>query len=400
MALFQAFRRTDLPENLEPFYPSIRMPRSELNTGEPPEQLPGVLATPLTQQGGIAASVPVATPQRTMRPESTRLQPTLETAVSLTQQAAISAFTDRSVPVVTPQRTKLIQPTLQGPIRPYLIYPADAQGVTVGQEETIDGRRYAVTGSWILSDENRFHSNVQQSLGQVSDTVYPLEIINSSSPLSEWRQAGRNLDPLLEKAGVKTRDNEVAVAFIRGIGSLAQGGGGIAVVGDDGIEAMAGYPEPNAGTILFAAGGPHAPSQESLMMGLPAHETFHGLGAEHTERWDDKNLSRFETVMGPWWQNEGPSPASPQIPPAPSGPPVWTEISRQMDPSLVRALDAFWGGDDDVRFTPDQIAQLREIHRRSGSQESYFIWVQDLLKSWRNNSTGSQDRELIGAGAR
>ena len=53
-----------------------------------------------------------------------------------------------------------------------------------------------------------------------------------------------------------------------------------------------------------------------------------------------------------------------------------------MDQSLMQSLESYWKGEE-IRFTQPELAQLRELHRQSGSEAIFTIWLmEELREAW------------------
>ena len=139
----------------------------------------------------------------------------------------------------------------------------------------------------------------------------PLRQVSSERSVAEWRELGvEAVRAEVERLLLRWSDDYIYLAFVRGLGGYAGGIGfqpgapGYAVVGDICIEAVCGYTEPTAGSVLLGGGPwPSTAWSASGQTGAFVHEALHGFGLPHPDGWRaDRRPAPDRTIMNDWWR--------------------------------------------------------------------------------------------------
>ena len=138
----------------------------------------------------------------------------------------------------------------------------------------------------------------------------PLRQVSSERTVGEWRELGvEAVRAEVERLLLRWSDDYIYLAFVRGLGGYAGGIGfrpgeaGYAVVGDICIEAVCGYAEPTAGSVLLEGGvWPSSAWSAAGQTGAFVHEALHGFGLPHPDGWPrGRQPPTDETIMNDWW---------------------------------------------------------------------------------------------------
>jgi len=200
-------------------------------------------------------------------------------------------------------------------IVPLLIYPQIPANPPLNQVTLAGSDRFYTSTPWRL-DETEIRAAVDFAetwLSAAAGTKIPwdaLRVVESTHTLEEWRDRRIGLmKSEVAALNLPWRQDHVYLAFVRGMGGYAGGikyehdAAGHSMVGDICLEALAGLPEPNAGSQLLGANAwpAHSYSAEG-QRGAFIHEALHGMDLPHPDGWPQGQQPDWDaTIMGHWW---------------------------------------------------------------------------------------------------
>lgn len=200
-------------------------------------------------------------------------------------------------------------------IVPLLIYPQIPSDPPLDQVTSVGSDHFYTSAPWRL-DEATIRAVIDFAetwLSTAVGTKIPwdtLRVVESTHTLDEWRD--RRIGLLRSEVAtldLPWRRDRVYLAFVRGMGGYAGGikyernAAGHSMVGDICLEALAGLPEPNAGSQLLGANGRPAHSYGlEGQRGAFIHEALHGVDLPHPDGWPQGEQPDWDaTIMGHWW---------------------------------------------------------------------------------------------------
>ena len=196
-----------------------------------------------------------------------------------------------------------------------LVFPRMAEDAQLDRVTEAGSDKYYISSPWEL-DSGKVDEAISVAEDWLADVLgtrigwNAVRTINSKRTLTEWRTEQIGLiRGEVELLGMPWTDDYIYLAFVRGMGGYAGGiryeGGkaGFAMVGDVCLEALCGYPEPTAGSVLLGNNGWLANSYSLIgQTGAFVHEALHGLDLPHPDGWPEGSRPDWdETLMGHWW---------------------------------------------------------------------------------------------------